>query len=451
MSHVPDPERIRPRPNASLSLPPPAMALAASLSSAVSAQGLHFTLSTAIHVPIWRDYRECDLHVLYDLDSHVYADRYELAQRPGYVFSLWGTSDLEKPVSAPEINGSVLLLTVDIPEHAAARSENITVDVPLHARYAWPVSGPAPAYYPLALKRPIGFFACAHKSMSQRSRYSDGHATDTLRRRSCISRCSALVYIIARVALLVLRPDSRQHRSRCLDRCTASWQTRRLGMGRHRNGSRHDGHVLLPTGRFNTNSAQTVKQVFCENGLITAEKQVSTVRSATRVYRSADVDRETKCPDADVVVVAVCQYGRAVCWCSYGSSGGLRCSSTTCELPLSTPCPSPHHPESASPQSSCDDAPSLLYDLPPLSPHALLQREVEYFLDIVSRLCRTLDVFRADLARNHCPLLCRDGDLTLSVEHPSCLLVSTQVRLCCNEDERHAFAEVRDFRMPLKA
>ena len=108
------------------------------------------------------------------------------------------------------------------------------------------------------------------------------------------------------------------------------------------------------------------------------------------------------------------------------------------------------HPASGDSQS-CNHASSLPHDLAPLALDALLKREVEDLLHADAEFRGALDIFRADLARNHCPLLCRDGDLTLSVEHPSCLLVSTQVRLCCNEDERHAFAEVRDFRMPLKA
>lgn len=37
-------------------------------------------------------------------------------------------------------------------------------------------------------------------------------------------------------------------------------------------------------------------------------------------------------------------------------------------------------------ESSCDDAPSLLHHLPPLSAHALLERKVEHLLNVVARL-----------------------------------------------------------------
>ncbi|KAI0653225.1 PIG-X [Cubamyces menziesii] len=128
----------------------------ATLSSSTSSQGFHFTVSTTITIPDTLDISHSRLHVVYDLDPHVYADLYELAQRPGYSSFLWGTSDLEKPVSAVPSNNSVLLLTADTSRLVAPA--NITLDVPLHARYGRPVaSRTTDAFYRITLEKPLGF------------------------------------------------------------------------------------------------------------------------------------------------------------------------------------------------------------------------------------------------------------------------------------------------------
>ncbi|CDO70580.1 hypothetical protein BN946_scf184636.g12 [Trametes cinnabarina] len=133
----------------------------ATLASSISGHGFHLTLSTTVTVPASSELAHRTLHVVHDLDPHVYADQYELAQRPGYSFLLWGTTDLEKPVSAVPQNGSVLLLTADttiVPHHSPI---SITLEVPLHARYARPIAAAdnQDAFYTVNLKRPIGFFA----------------------------------------------------------------------------------------------------------------------------------------------------------------------------------------------------------------------------------------------------------------------------------------------------
>ncbi|KAI0747779.1 PIG-X [Daedaleopsis nitida] len=135
----------------------------AALSSVISTQGFHFTLSTTVSVSASQDLDDCALNVLYDLDPHVYADQYELAQRPGYTTSLWGTSDLERPVSAVDPAGSILLLKADTSQHASGRDANITLDVPLHARYGRPADS---AYYSIELNQPVGFFACSSRSIA---------------------------------------------------------------------------------------------------------------------------------------------------------------------------------------------------------------------------------------------------------------------------------------------
>ncbi|RPD65793.1 hypothetical protein L226DRAFT_566309 [Lentinus tigrinus ALCF2SS1-7] len=133
----------------------------ASLSSSISTQGFHFTVSTTVNVASWQESGQCSLHVLHDLDPHVYADQYELAQRPGYTSALWGSSDLERPVSAVDQAGSVLLLTADSSHLFPGQAANITLEVPLHARYGRPVAGAQDAYHMIELKRPVGFFACS--------------------------------------------------------------------------------------------------------------------------------------------------------------------------------------------------------------------------------------------------------------------------------------------------
>ncbi|KAI0646742.1 PIG-X [Trametes meyenii] len=131
-----------------------------SLSSTHSGQGFHFTLTTTVSVEDSFDLDQLTLHLVYDLDPHVYADQYELAQRPGYSSLLWGTSDLEKPVSAVPTNGSVLLLKADTSQLPRHHAVNLTLEVPLHARYGGPAASVDgnDAFYRIHVKRPLGFF-----------------------------------------------------------------------------------------------------------------------------------------------------------------------------------------------------------------------------------------------------------------------------------------------------
>ncbi|KAI0637300.1 PIG-X [Trametes polyzona] len=141
----------------------------ASLASSVSAQGFHFTVSTTINVPDASDLQRHTLHVVFDLDPHVYADQYELAQRPGYTSQFWGTTDLEKPVSAVNPNGTVLLLTADTSELNHSRPVNITLEVPLHVRYGRPIAGTdsTNAFHHIPLQRPLGFLASKSNSVAE--------------------------------------------------------------------------------------------------------------------------------------------------------------------------------------------------------------------------------------------------------------------------------------------
>ncbi|KAI1790705.1 PIG-X [Ganoderma leucocontextum] len=143
------------------------MSAAPSLQSSLATQGFHFTLSTTLSVPIAHALDRCPFHLLYDLDPHVYADQYELAQRPGYTSLLWGTSDLERPVSAVDPKGTLLLITADNTHITREQNSNITLDVPLHARYGRPSQSSDTTIHHIDLKLPVGFFACVPDSEYQ--------------------------------------------------------------------------------------------------------------------------------------------------------------------------------------------------------------------------------------------------------------------------------------------
>lgn len=147
------------------------MSAAPSLQSSIATQGFHFTLSTTVTVPAPHTLDSCSFYLLYDLDPHVYADQYELAQRPGYTSLLWGTSDLERPVSAVDQKGTVLLITADNIHVARKEMFNFTLDVPLHARYGRPTQFLDTSFHHIDLTRPIGFFACNLHSESELSHF----------------------------------------------------------------------------------------------------------------------------------------------------------------------------------------------------------------------------------------------------------------------------------------
>lgn len=142
--------------------PPETSTTSCQLSSSLTAQGFHFTVTTRLaphpHAPA----ENCTLRLLHALPPDVYADRYELAQRPGLsASSLTGASDLELPVGGVDEGGSVLLL--DVPEEG--ESGELVVDVPLHARYGRPSS--QGGYHTIQLGRPVGFWVCHEPSLSE--------------------------------------------------------------------------------------------------------------------------------------------------------------------------------------------------------------------------------------------------------------------------------------------
>lgn len=265
----------------SLSSPIPAMASSV-LTSSVSSQGFHFTLSTTVSNTHEQNADNCSLHILYELDPHVYADQYELAQRPGYSLLLWGTSDLEKPVSAVDPSGSVLLLTAHSYSLLQNGDTNVTIDLPLHARYPNPSTAAETPYHHISLQRPVGFFACSKGRSSESQLVCREDVLNSARRRILGSRCATNIYLAARMAsgLPSAVPHTRPINPRDLPSCCSNRQIGRLGLGRHGHSSRYDRHVLLPFIRIHTNCTAARPETHRENRVIMS-KQVS-VQYATR-------------------------------------------------------------------------------------------------------------------------------------------------------------------------
>ncbi|KAF9228650.1 hypothetical protein BS17DRAFT_772296 [Gyrodon lividus] len=95
--------------------------------------GLHSTLSTNIGL----DYPapDCSVFALYTLPPSIIIDRYELIDRH-LSFEFWGESNLELPVFAVnQISNSLLLLNATPTD---SRSKEVSVDIPVHARYGIP-------------------------------------------------------------------------------------------------------------------------------------------------------------------------------------------------------------------------------------------------------------------------------------------------------------------------
>lgn len=132
-------------------------------STSLTAQGFHFTLTTHLAPRPHPPADNCTLHLLHALPPDVYADQYELAQRPGLsASSLTGASDLELPVGAVDEGGSLLLLAV--PEETQGSGE-LVFDVPLHARYGRPsLRG---GFRTIQLEPPVGFWACPESNLSE--------------------------------------------------------------------------------------------------------------------------------------------------------------------------------------------------------------------------------------------------------------------------------------------
>jgi hypothetical protein len=119
-------------------------------------RGFHTTYTTQISIsPILSN---CTIHLLYVLPPNIFVDPYELTHRNAiYTFQYSTKPDLELPVTALHMNGSALLLNVSLPEDMPL---NITVEVPMHARYGQLATRREPEFFTAVIPWPSGFWLC---------------------------------------------------------------------------------------------------------------------------------------------------------------------------------------------------------------------------------------------------------------------------------------------------
>lgn len=125
-------------------------------------RGFHSTLSATIALNYAAP--ECSAFVLYTLPPNIIIDRYELSDRD-ISFELWGESNLELPAFAVNQSEGTLLLNAT---SAARHSQEIVVDVPVHARYGLPLSGEV-HYQSIEIPAPTCFWACPGSGMLNES------------------------------------------------------------------------------------------------------------------------------------------------------------------------------------------------------------------------------------------------------------------------------------------
>lgn len=118
-------------------------------------QGFHSTLTAGLRLD--EPAPTCSAFVLYTLPPSIIVDRYELSDR-GIDFELWGESNLELPVFAVSQTHTRLLVKV------AARSDEVLVNLPVHARYGVPFTGD-PMLQSIEIPPPATFWACPQSGM----------------------------------------------------------------------------------------------------------------------------------------------------------------------------------------------------------------------------------------------------------------------------------------------
>lgn len=117
-------------------------------------RGFHSTLSTIIALD--PPDPDCSFFTLYTFSQSIIIDRYELIDRR-LSFEFWGESNLELPVFALDQTANSLLLINTTP--ADARPKQVTVDVPVHARYGEP-SIVQTSPQSITISSPACFWAC---------------------------------------------------------------------------------------------------------------------------------------------------------------------------------------------------------------------------------------------------------------------------------------------------
>lgn len=124
--------------------------------SLTSRNGFHTTFSSEITVHNPADIEDCSLHILHILPPRIFVDPYELANYNNfYTFKIWGTSNLELPVTVVGSEGSAVLLDVVLSKTLESGQRTLVVDVPLHVRY-----GSLDQPVALEVPGPTCFWAC---------------------------------------------------------------------------------------------------------------------------------------------------------------------------------------------------------------------------------------------------------------------------------------------------
>lgn len=114
----------------------------------------HSTLSTTFALDTTGS--SCSLFALYTFPQNIIIDRHELVDRR-LSFEFWGESNLELPVFALDQTANSLLLINATPTDA--RLKQVTVDIPVHARYGAP--GMAQTFVQsITIPSPTSFWAC---------------------------------------------------------------------------------------------------------------------------------------------------------------------------------------------------------------------------------------------------------------------------------------------------
>ena len=121
--------------------------------------GFHSTLSTVLALD--PPDPDCSLLALYTFPQTIIIDRHELIDRR-LSFEFWGESNLELPVFALDQTAYSLLLVNATPTDV--RPEQVTLDIPVHARYGEPGLTQA-SYQSIVVSSPACFWACPPSGM----------------------------------------------------------------------------------------------------------------------------------------------------------------------------------------------------------------------------------------------------------------------------------------------
>lgn len=117
-------------------------------------RGFHSTLSTIIALD--PPDSDCSFFAQYTFPQSIIIDRYELIDRH-LSFEFWGESNLELPVFALNQSVNSLLLINATPTDS--RPQQITVDVPVHARYGEPAEAQTSSQS-IIISSPTCFWTC---------------------------------------------------------------------------------------------------------------------------------------------------------------------------------------------------------------------------------------------------------------------------------------------------